>query len=138
MFSKFHRNQLSFEPAFGYLVPIASLALSLPTLVFDIAVTYHTLTGNTFDTSERGIQAPPFAFAFGCLCIVFGPLLGLIICIVQRTHAEQTYGSVHLLGFRIKRLNTIALYIAILALGLLLLSGLLIMLRNAVTPGGPD
>jgi hypothetical protein len=134
MFSRFHHNQLSFEPAFGYLVPIASLASSLPTLVFDIVVTYHTLTGNTFDTSARSIQIPPVAFAIGCLWIVFGPFLGTILCLAQRTHAEQTYGSVHLLGYKIKRLNTIALYMAVLALGLFLLSVLLILF----TPAVPD
>lgn len=127
-----------FASARGYLIPVLSFALSLPTLVVSALTTYHALTGYTFDVSTQVVQVSPLVFGFGSLYIIFGPVLGSIICITQRTRAEQIYGSVHLLGFRIKRMNTIALYIAALALGLLLFSVMLTILGTALTSSGPD
>ncbi len=133
-----HHSQAPFASAYGYLIPGASLALSLPTLAVDLVLISHAVTGYSFDINTSLIHISPFASAFGCLYIVFGPILGGLLCVTQRARAEQTYGSVHLLGFKMKRMNTIALYVAGLALGLLLASGLLTILHNALTPGGPD
>ncbi len=130
-----HHSQTPFASAYGYLIPGASLVLSLPTLAVDLVLISHAVTGFSIQTV---IQISPFASAFGCLYIVFGPILGGLLCVTQRARAEQTYGSVHLLGFKMKRMNTIALYVAGLALGLLLGSGLLIILHTALTTGSLD
>jgi hypothetical protein len=42
-----------------------------------------------------------------------------VLCTTQRTRAEQVYGSALLLGYRMKRLNTIALWCAALGIAML-------------------
>lgn len=109
----------------GYLMPVVSLALSLPTLVGALGLggvaLYHALTGQTLNVSVPPFLQSPLAFG-GVVCyLVFGPMLGGVLCLTQRTRTEQVYGSVLLLGFRMKRLNTLALWSAGLAMSLLML-----------------
>jgi hypothetical protein len=63
-----------------------------------------------------------------------GPMLAAVLCITQRTHAEEVYGSALLLGFRIKRLNTIALRTAVLALATSVLIALLGAVNVSLNP----
>lgn len=110
-----------YAPRLGYLVPLVSLALSLPTLVVVLTLSgvmlYHTLTRHTLDVSAPPFLQSPLGFALVVCYIVFGPVLGCVLCLTQRTRTEQVYGSVLLLGFSMKRLNTFALSIAGLAVG---------------------
>lgn len=109
----------------GYFVPLVSLTLSLPTLVCALtlvsAALYHALTGRALDAGISSVVLPPPAFAVGVCYLVLGPVLGGVLCLSQRTQTEQRYGSVLLLGFRMKRLNTLALYSAGLAIAVLML-----------------
>lgn len=105
-------QQAPYAPRRGYIVPAVSLALSIPSLLamFGLCAlaALHALTGYNLPVS-----APPLRSALGftaLVCyIVFGPLLAVIICVSQRARAEQVYGSDLLLGYRMKRMNTIAL-----------------------------
>lgn len=111
-----------FAPAWGFAVPLIAFALSLPTLlsslIFGTLAIYHAVASSEHTSSaETVLQVSP-AFVLVLLYIVFGPMLGCVLCVTQRTRAEQVYGSVHLLGFRMKRMNTIALYCCGLALAL--------------------
>lgn len=117
----------------GYLVPFASLALSLPTLVTVVGLgsvaLYHALTGYTLAVSTPPLLQSPLAFAAMVCYLVLGPMLGAILCLTQRTRAEQRYGSALLLGYQMKRLNTLALCsaaLAIAALMLLVVAGMLL------------
>lgn len=128
-----HSDRAPYAPARGYLVPFVSLALSLPTLVFVLAVAlmaaYHALTGRTFSESAQPVLVSPLAFGLAICYLMLGPFAALALCLTQRTRAEQTYGSVLLLGYRMKRLNTIALYsagLAICIIALFLCSGLVL------------
>ncbi|MGZ3600201.1 MAG: hypothetical protein ACXWQ5_10890 [Ktedonobacterales bacterium] len=133
-----HPNgEAPYEPHVGYLVPRVSLALSLPTLVGALTLSgvalYHALTGQTF-----GISAPPFlqsplGFAVVVCTFVFGPILGGMLCLTQRTRTEQIYGSALLLGFRMKSMNTLALYTAGLPMGVLMLPLIVGMLLRGGT-----
>lgn len=114
-----------YAPARGYLVPLVSLALSLPPLLILLGVAllaaYHALTGQNFDTSAPPTFVSPLAFGLAVCYIVLGPFAAVVLCLTQRTRAEQTYGSALLLGYRMKRLNTMALYSAGLAIGVIVL-----------------
>ncbi len=104
-----------YAPRSGYIIPVVSLALSIPSLVTTCGVcalaAVHGLTGYNLPLS-----APPLRSALGftaLVCyLVFGPVLAVIICASQRARAERVYGSDLLLGYRMKRLNTIALWSA--------------------------
>ncbi len=61
-------------------------------------------------------------------------MLALVLCTTQRTRAEHIYGSSLLLGFRIKRLNAVALWCAGLALGMLPLMACVSVLINSLRP----
>lgn len=63
-----HPNrELPYAPGVGYLVPLVSLALSLPTLVGALtlsgAALYHALTGQTLGISAPSILQSPLGFA---------------------------------------------------------------------------
>lgn len=60
-------------------------------------------------TRAPAFLQPPLAFGVVVCYIVFGPMLGCIICLTQRTRREQVYGSVLLLGFRMKHIDFIVL-----------------------------
>lgn len=114
-----------YPPRSGYLVPVVSLALSLPTLVGTLALggvaLYHALTGQALDVSVPPLVQSPLGFSLAVCYLAFGPVLGGILCLTQRTHTEQVYGSALLLGYKMKRLNTLALWSAGLAISVLLL-----------------
>ena len=61
-------------------------------------------------------------------------MLALVLCTTQRTRAEQLYGSALLLGFRIKRLNALALWCAGIALGMLPLMVVVSVVVNSLYP----
>jgi hypothetical protein len=90
-----------------------SLALSLPTLIGALALSgvalYHALRGQVLDVSAPPVLQSPLGFAVVVCYLMLGPILGGILCLTHRTRTEQVYGSVLLLGFRMKRLNTVAL-----------------------------
>ncbi len=109
-----------FEPSLGIAVPLVSLALSMPTNLLGLAAIVisadEVITRRSLVATSQVVTLPGLGVGLGCLYLVMGPLVAVVMCISQRTHAEQAYGSSLLLGFRIKRLNTIALRSAVLAL----------------------
>lgn len=120
-----HPDPTPYAPARGYLVPILSLALSLPPLLCTLSLftlaTYHAATGGSFNAGGSAVLLPPLVFGLALCYIVLGPMAAFVLCLTQRTRAEQTYGSALLLGYRMKRLNTIALCCAGLAVAVLVL-----------------
>jgi hypothetical protein len=106
-------NRAPFASGHALLVPIVSLALSLPTLFTELIAVginaYEIVTRRALVTTAQTLQLPGLGVGLGCLYLVMGPLVAIVLCITQRTRAEQQYGSALLLGFRIKRLNTLAL-----------------------------
>lgn len=113
-----HSNRAPYAPRRGYLLPFVSLALSLPPFLIVLAACaiaiYHAMTGQTFDLVAPALQSAAVYGAIVCY-IVFGPLIGLILCLTQRGLAQQVYGSDLMLGYRMKRLNTLALSVAAVA-----------------------
>lgn len=124
---------IPYAPRRGFVIPIASLVLSVPALVamptFLGLALYHTLSRRDLITGSATIVLPSEAVTLVVCLILFGPMLALIMCVTQRARAEQVYGADFYLGYRMKRLNTIALYCAGLALAfvtLTIFSGLLL------------
>lgn len=112
-----NRDRAPYAPARGILVPILSLALSLPTILVGIAwvaaATYALLAGHGIYTGAPRSLPVPWPV---CMWVLLGPLLALALCASQRGRAEELYGSALLLGYRIKRWNTVALWCAAAAL----------------------
>jgi hypothetical protein len=109
-----------YAPAYGILVPIVSIALSLPTILIGIvwvsAGAYFLVTGHGLNVnSSSTLQVP----APVCLALVFGPMASAVLCTTQRTRAEQVYGSALLLGYRMRQLNRIAPWCAALGIAML-------------------
>ena len=108
----FPSQQAPYAPRRGYIVPVVSLALSIPSLLATFSLcalaALHALTGYNLPVSTPPLRSALGFTALVCY-IVFGPLLAVIICVSQRARAEQVYGSDLLLGYRMKRMNTIAL-----------------------------
>ena len=131
-----HSNRAPYAPRRGYLLPFVSLALSLPPLLFALAACsiaiYHAATGLTLDVVAPALQS---AAAYGVIVcyIVFGPLIGLILCLTQRGLAQQAYGSDLMLGYRMKRLNTLALSVAAVAVCTVFLLIVVLFAGHALT-----
>ena len=131
MLKQDHTSRAPYPSAIWQVVPIVGLALSVPTLLESLALggwaVYHALTGQVLDLS---VLSPffqlPLAPAIAVLYTVFGPMAACAMCLTQRACAHETYGSVLLLGFRMKRMNTIALYVA--ASALVAVAGLVLLL----------
>ncbi|HZC04199.1 MAG TPA: hypothetical protein VE338_01020 [Ktedonobacterales bacterium] len=128
--AQIHSRQSPYAPRRGYLIPALSLALSVPSLIATfslsaLAIT-HALTGYNLPVSMPPLQSA-LEFTVIVCYIVFGPMLGLILCVSQRARAEQLYGSDLLLGYRMRRLNTIALWSAGVAISAMMLVLLLTM-----------
>lgn len=122
-----------YAPRRDFAIPIASLALSFPALVamptFVGLALYHALSGRDLIAGAAPILLPSALVTLAICLIFFGPVLALMLCVTQRARAEQVYGADFYLGYSIKRLNTIALYCAGLALAfvtLTLVSGLVL------------
>ncbi len=94
----------------------------------------NALTGYTLSVSAPPLKSPLSHAALVCY-IIFGPMLGLILCLSQRGLAEQRYGSNLLLGYRMKRFNAIALTIAGMATAATALTVLLLFLGKALSGG---
>ncbi|HEX8997198.1 MAG TPA: hypothetical protein VF812_14315 [Ktedonobacterales bacterium] len=131
---RFHTSPAPFAPRRGYLIPALAFALSLPSLMATLSLSalaaLHALSGRAFTLSAPPLRSPVGFAALVCY-LVFGPALGFILCVSQRARAEQTYGSVLLLGYRMRRLNTLALWCAALALGVLMFILLVAMVARA-------
>lgn len=129
------QTRAPYAPSRAFLVPIVSIVLSLPTLFIGlflvISGTYRAISGGSLYTGAGAAVEIP---ALVCMGLVLGPMLGLVLCTTQRTRAEQVYGSALLLGFRIKRLNTIALWCGGLALAMLPLMAAVSVVVNTVYP----
>lgn len=130
-----HSGRAPYAPSRAFLVPVASIVLSLPTLFVGlflvVAGVYRAISGSSLYTgATEVVQVPVLA----CLFLILGPMLALVLCTTQRTRAEQVYGSALLLGFRIKRLNTIALWCAGLALAMLPLMAAVSVVVNSLYP----
>ncbi len=127
-----------YAPRRGYIIPVISLALSLPALFCILGVgvlaVANALTGYTLSLSASPLRSPLGYAALVCY-IIFGPMLGVILCLSQRGLAEQRYGSDLLLGYRMKRLNTIALTIAGVATAATTLSVMLLFLGKVLSGG---
>ena len=134
MASDDHSGGAPFAPARAYALPLASLALSLPTLVLGLALCVwaiiHALTGRVLNVTTPPFLQSSLGYAVGVIYFLLGPTLGAVLCLMQRTRARFIYGSVHLLGFRMKRLNTLALCGAGLAMGVLALLVALSLARS--------
>lgn len=104
-----------YAPRRGYIIPALSLALSIPSLAATVGLcalaAYHALTGYNVPLSAPPLRSAAGFTALVCY-VVFGPVLAVIICVSQRARAEQIYGSDLLLGYRMKRMNTLALWSA--------------------------
>jgi F0F1-type ATP synthase assembly protein I len=83
---------------------------------------YHALSGRDLIAGRATILLPSALVTLAICLIVFGPMLALMLCVTQRARAEQVYGADFYLGYSIKRLNTIALYCAGLALAFVTLT----------------
>ncbi len=77
-------SQTPFASAYGYLIPGVSLALSLPTLTVALVLIYHAVTGYVIGINIHLMPISPFAPAVGFLYIVYGPMLGGLLCVTQR------------------------------------------------------
>lgn len=126
-------TSVPYAPRRGFAIPIASLVLSFPALVAMPTVLglalYHTLSRRDLIAGNATIALPSAVVTPVICLILFGPMLALIMCVTQRARAEQVYGADFYLGYRMKRLNTIALYCAGFALAfvtLTIFSGLLL------------
>lgn len=129
------QTRAPYAPSRAFLVPSLSIVLSLPTffigLFLVISGIYRAISGGSLYTGATAVVQVP---ALACLVLVLGPMLALVLCTTQRTRAEQIYGSALLLGFRIKRLNTIALWFAALALAMLPLMAAVSVVVNSLYP----
>ena len=127
-----------YAPRRGYLIPVISLALSASALLCilsaGVLAVANALTGYTLSVSAPPLKSPLSHAALVCY-IIFGPMLGLILCLSQRGLAEQRYGSNLLLGYRMKRFNAIALTIAGVATAATALTVLLLFLGKALSGG---
>lgn len=128
-------NRAPYAPAWGILLPVASILLSAPTLVTGLSLvvsgTYLAISGRSLYSGGPQVLQVPVPF---CLYLVLGPMIALVLCTTQRTRAEQMYGSALLLGFKIKRLNTVALWCAGLALSTLPLIAVVSAVVNSLYP----
>lgn len=102
------------------------LLLSLPTLVGPLALSaiggYYGLTGHTTDLGALNcVLQWPLAPVLLLLYAVFGPMAGVVVCLLRRVRAEDTPGDGPSLAVPLARMNTAALCIAPLAAGLVLL-----------------
>lgn len=126
-------TSVPYAPRRGFAIPIASLVLSFPALVAMPTVLglalYHTLSRHDLIAGNATIALSSAVVTPVICLILFGPMLALIMCVTQRARAEQVYGADFYLGYRMKQLNTIALYCAGVALAfvtLTMFSGLLL------------
>lgn len=115
-----------YAPAYSILVPIISIALSLPTIligfVWIAASAFYLVTGRGLVVNSSSHVDVPVPV---CPALVFGPMAAIVLCTTQRTRAEQVYGSALLLGYRLMRLNRIALWCA--ALGIVMLPAIFVI-----------
>lgn len=130
-----HSGGAPYAPMRGILLPAASILLSVPTILiggfFVVSGAFDLLSGHSlYAGGQQVVQLP----IFGCLYLALGPVIALMVCITQRTRAEQVYGSALLLGFRIKRLNRVALWCAALALATLPLIVLVVAFEISLHP----
>ncbi|HEX8983349.1 MAG TPA: hypothetical protein VF792_11295 [Ktedonobacterales bacterium] len=102
-----------YAPRRDFAVPIVSLALTVPALVAPPTAAalalFHAISGRDLSAGAGAILLPSPVFTLAICLILFGPMLALMLCVTQRARAEQTYGADFYLGYRMKRLNTIAL-----------------------------
>lgn len=128
-------NRTPYAPARGILVPVVGIALSLPTLVIGLTLAlsgvYMAVTGRSVYAGGPQVLLVPVPV---CLYLILGPMIALVLCTTQRTRAEQVYGSALLLGFKIKRLNKVALWCAGLALSMLPLIAVVSVVVNSLYP----
>ena len=128
-------SRAPYAPARALLVPIVSIVISAPTLLIGLLLvisgTYLALFGHSLYASTPLVVQVPVPM---CLFLVLGPMAALVLCTSQRTRAEQAYGSSLLLGFRIKRLNAVALWCAALALATLPLITIISAVVNSLDP----
>jgi hypothetical protein len=124
-----------YAPTRALLVPIVSIVISAPTLLIGLLLvvsgTYLAIFGHSLYAGTPLVMQVPVPL---CLFLVLGPVLALVLCTTQRTRAEQMYGSSLLLGFRIKRLNALALWCAALALATLPLIAIISAVVNSLYP----
>lgn len=136
---RFHRNRdrAPYAPARDILVPFISLALSLPTIligllwVISVAATSVPLIGHGLSTGAPPSLMVPWPV---CLWTLLGPVTAGMLCVTQRTRAQERYGSALLLGYRIMRWNTLALQCAVVAMVLLPVLGVVTIVLLALSP----
>lgn len=114
------------SPVQVYLAPAISLTLSLPILAGLLALSvvagYLALTGRTLDLSAaEPILRQPFVPGLLVLYVVFGPVLAVVLCLLQRVRVLDRLSETRVQRMRLPPVNGLALGIAALTLGLLLL-----------------
>ncbi len=124
-----------YPPARAIMLPIASMLLSLPIILVGLFLlatgVYRIVTGSSLYSGPAATVQVPVPV---CLALILGPLLGAVLCTMQRTRAEQDYGSALLLGYRPKRLNTLVLWCSALGILMLPLMALVGTLANGINP----
>ncbi len=132
------RDHAPYAPARDILVPIASLALSLPTIVIGLLWVIAAATsapllllGHSLSTGAPRSLMIPWPV---CLWTLLGPITAGMLCVTQRTRAQERYGSALLLGYRIMRWNTLALQCAVVAMVLLPALGVVTIVLLALGP----
>ena len=124
-----------YAPRYSILVPIVSIALSVPTVLLGVvwiaAGAYYLVTGRGLFVNSASTLDVPVPV---CLALVFGPMAAAVLCTTRRTRAEQVYGSALLLGYRLRRLNRFALWCA--ALGIVTLPAIFVVsvVANSLHP----
>lgn len=82
-------GQEAYHPRRGaLLIPLASLALSVPPLVGILALTglglSYGLTGHAIGGATTSLVISPVVFALVVCYLILGPMLAAILCVVQR------------------------------------------------------
>lgn len=130
-----HRIELRMH---AYLVPAVSLVLSLPALLCLLALCavagYHALTGHALDLSAaQPLLQRPVVPGLLLLYVVFGPMLGVVLCVLQRVRMLGASGGSRVRRVRPSAADGLALGTAGLALGVLMLLVVVSMILRAGT-----
>lgn len=112
-----------------YIVPALGVVLSLPTLlsclVLVALICYEVLSGDmrgTLVLSVLDVLRPPL-FAPFLLYIVFGPIFTCILCALQLSRTAQEGVLAGMAGSSVYRITRIVLFLAAIALCVLMLTG---------------
>jgi hypothetical protein len=114
----------------SYLLPLLSFVVSLPLLLgilaTDVLIGYEAVTGYTRILRSLVDSLQPPWFAALLLYALFGPVLACMLCLIPTTPSGQEATAARRLRGSAQRFRLVGVLVAVMALGLVLLTGLVL------------